>query len=179
MILWQPARPDTPHERRYKFGLSLLMKGGVGAILLSAVLHPRPILVYNPSPSVPVGFYTVSPPVDVKRNDLVLVTLPATMRRLADQRGYVPATVPVLKVVAARDGDEVCADLETIRINGRSVGTRLRFDHLGRAMPGWQGCRRLRSDEVFLFNETSPNSFDGRYFGVTKRKAIIGRAQPL
>ena len=45
-------------------------------------------------------------------------------------------------------------------------------------MPRWSGCRELRAGEYFLLMD-SPLSFDGRYFGTTRRGDILGRAEPL
>jgi conjugative transfer signal peptidase TraF len=179
MISWQRARPASPRERRYRQALSLWITAGLAAILVSAVIQPRPLLVYNPSPSVRVGFYRIDAPGNPRRGGLVLARLPDDMRKLADQRRYVPATVPVLKVVAALSGDEVCAETGRIRINGQEVGIRQRLDRNGRPMPWWTGCVRLQSNEVFLLNGMSPHSFDGRYFGITDRASIIGKAFPL
>lgn len=173
MIAWQPK----PARRYLSFGL--VLAAGLSALGVSTVLDPRPWLVYNPSPSVAVGFYWIAAPDGAKTGDLVLAELPSAMRKLAARRRYLPVTVPVLKTVAAAAGDEVCAAAETIRINGQSVGTRRRSDHFGRAMPWWEGCHRLQADEVFFFNAASPASFDGRYFGVVKRVAIIGKARPV
>lgn len=179
MILWQRTRPVSPRERRLQWTVSLMVKAALAALLLPVITPPRPVLVYNPSPSVPIGFYRIEAPNGSKRGDLVLARLPDDMRQLADHRRYIPATVPVLKTVAALSGDEVCANIDRVVINGREVGTRRRIDRIGRAMPWWTGCRRLRADEVFLLNGPSPNSFDGRYFGVTDRASIIGKAHPL
>jgi type IV secretory pathway protease TraF len=33
--------------------------------------------------------------------------------------------------------------------------------------------------EVFLMNRRSPDSLDGRYFGVLPTSAILGQAEPL
>lgn len=177
MIQWQPRKGQK--QRRTRLVLALTIKLAVSAIALSALINPRPWIVYNASASVPLGWYQVDPPGPVKRGELVLVNLPDTMRALADERQYVPKTVPLIKPVAAHDADEVCAEGEVILINGRSVGTRQRKDRTGRDMPRWSGCRRLAEDEVFLFNANSPLSFDGRYFGVTKASAIIGKVRPL
>ena len=179
MILWQLARPASRRERRQQSALTLLVTSAVAALVLPAVMQPRPLLVYNPSPSVPVGFYRIEALKDPKRGDLVLARLPDDMRELADQRRYVPATVPVLKTVAALGGDEVCANIDRVLINGREVGTRKLKDRTGRPMPWWTGCRRLLAAEVFLLNGPSPASFDSRYFGVTDRASIIGKAFPL
>ncbi len=179
MIRWQPRRPVTPldHQRRWQRGL--VTGAALAALIVSTVLDPRPWLVYNPSPSVPVGFYWISALETPERGDLVLVTLPLAIRQLADQRHYIPATVPVLKRVAALGGDEVCAFETTIRINGKRAGERRQRDRFGRPMPWWTGCHRLQADEVFLFNAAATASFDGRYFGMVKQAAIVGRARPL
>ena len=38
-------------------------------------------------------------------------------------------------------------------------------DRQGRALPRWQGCRRMTQDELFVFSARVPNSFDSRYYG--------------
>jgi type IV secretory pathway protease TraF len=45
------------------------------------------------------------------------------------------------------------------------MGHALDRDHLGRTLPGWQGCRIVADHEVFLMNWQSENSHDNRYFG--------------
>lgn len=59
------------------------------------------------------------------------------------------------------------------------MGQALDRDHLGRVLPGWEGCRVVADHEVFLMNWQSENSFDGRYFGRIPAAAIVGRADPL
>ena len=60
-----------------------------------------------------------------------------------------------------------------------AIGNARERDSRGRPLPVWQGCRTLRRGDVFLMNWQSGDSFDGRYFGVLPRTAIIGRATPL
>ena len=55
----------------------------------------------------------------------------------------------------------------------------LERDHAGRGLPVWQGCKRVRTGEVFLMNWQVRDSLDGRYFGLTPTDQIIGRAFPL
>ena len=57
--------------------------------------------------------------------------------------------------------------------------TRLTAIVLGRSLPGWEGCRIVADDEVFLMNWRSEYSFDGRYFGPLPASTIVGRADPL
>lgn len=103
---------------------------------------------------------------------------PAAARDLADARGILPKTMPLLKRVAATEGDEICARGTTISVNGKALAERLVADSQGRAMPAWDGCHRL-GDEVFLLLPEVPGSFDGRYFGAIPRASVIGKAIPL
>jgi type IV secretory pathway protease TraF len=64
-------------------------------------------------------------------------------------------------------------------INDRVLGTTLPADRLGRELTGRWGCRALEADEIFLLNEGSVASFDGRYFGPSLRRDVIGRLVPL
>ncbi len=140
---------------------------------------PYPWLVYNPSESVPVGFYWITPTESPKIGDLVLMQTPASVAGLADQRRYLPRHVPMLKYVAALSGDRVCAWADVISINGKPVAKRLARDHLGRAMPWWNGCKTLGTDDMFVLNPLAPLSFDGRYFGVVSTRLILGKAGRL
>ena len=55
----------------------------------------------------------------------------------------------------------------------------LERDSRGRALPVWQGCRRIADGEVFLMNTAVADSLDGRYFGALPAREIIGKATPL
>jgi type IV secretory pathway protease TraF len=107
---------------------------------------------------------------------MVIAWLPDPARRLADARRYVPAGVPVVKSVAAVTGDTVCAAGDGLRINGRSAARRLTQDARGRALPRWGGCRALEEDQILLL-APRPDSFDGRYFGPSSRRQLIGTAR--
>ena len=146
-----------------------------GALVFGATAQPTPRLVWNASASVPTGLYRVTPVAGVSRGDLVVASLPARVRELADSRGYLPAPIPLVKPVVATAGDRVCASGSSVTVNARRVATRYRADAAGRLLPQWQGCRTLRSDEVFLLAPPA-GSFDGRYFGVSRGVDVIGRA---
>lgn len=152
---------------------------GIGVLLGTILLPPRPRLVWNASSSAPVGLYGVSAPQDLKTGDMVIANLPVSMRALAASRHYLPRDVPLVKRVAAGTGDEVCALGRDIFINGKWVATRREFDAAGRPMPSWLGCRVLRDGAVFLLMADQSASFDGRYFGITARGEIIGKAHLL
>jgi conjugative transfer signal peptidase TraF len=139
---------------------------------------PLPRLVWNASASAPIGLYAVSPGTAVARGDMVIARMPARWRDLAARRRYIPVNVPLVKRVAAGAGDRVCAIRGRVGVNGRAVAVQHHVDGRGRIMPRWHGCMTLSGDAVFLLMD-APDSFDGRYFGPSKRSDIIGRAHLL
>ncbi len=182
----------TDHERRATLRLGNAMRADrarrlrlrrqgaavtllVGSLCLTLAGPIRPLLVWNATPSTPVGLYGVSPPYDIAVDDTVIARLSPSWRTLANARRYVPAAVPVVKRVAAASGDTVCAIGSAIFIDGRWRAERRRSDGHGRWMPWWQGCTTLRDGALFLLN-ADPASFDGRYVGLTRRGDVIGRA---
>lgn len=150
----------------------------IGALGLTLAAPIRPLLVWNATPSAPVGLYAISAAHDLAKGDMVIARLSPPWRAFADARRYVPTTVPVVKRVTAAPGDTVCARGNAIVINGRHRATRRLSDGQGRLMPWWQGCTTLRDGALFLLND-NPASFDGRYLGPTRRGDVIGRAQLL
>ena len=164
--------------KRRRLAIAVLI-GCTAAPLAASTAWKAPVLfVWNESASAPIGLYRVHAGEPVDRGGMVVAWTPEPARSLAASRHYLPANVPLVKRVAAAEGDRVCAGGSGIWINGTRVAVRRSFDPAGRAMPRWTGCRRLGSGEYLLLTE-SPLSFDGRYFGVTVSKDIVGRAQLL
>ncbi|KQX19173.1 MULTISPECIES: S26 family signal peptidase [unclassified Sphingomonas] len=168
-------RRDPPNKRR----LATLMAGGVALIGLTIVAPSAPRLIWNASASAPIGLYWIDARSEIGAGDIVAAYAPPAARRLAAERGYLPANVPLVKAVGAVAGDDVCAFGQEILINSRQVGDRQLVDGQGRPMPAWNGCVRLRGRMLFLFAFGKPEAFDGRYFGVTQASDIIGKAQLL
>jgi conjugative transfer signal peptidase TraF len=177
---WNSARWCVDrHPCRGRASRALILGVTVLSVLAtSASLVPTPRLVWNASASAPTGFYwrVAGRP---SRGDLVLARAPLWARRLAAERHYLPIEVPIAKRVAAVEGDVVCASGDAIFIDGRLVAHRLSSDRMGRPLPQWEGCETLGAGEFFLLMGDVPESFDGRYFGVTERRDIIGRLVPL
>jgi type IV secretory pathway protease TraF len=83
--------------------------------------------------------------------------------------------------------------VKRVAASGRRPGLRLRraIYVTGRPPPGVGGriargglyplerLRRACPDELLLLMPGGPASFDGRYFGVTKSRAVVGRARLL
>jgi len=149
----------------------------VCVIALETFSPPKPRLVWNASASAPIGLYFVSHH-PASTGDLVLAKTPDSVHQLAEERRYVPSTVPLVKRIAAASGDQICADKDTVFINGRPVATRLKTDSERRPLPIWTGCHVL-DHEVFLLMADVPSSFDGRYFGPVPNASVVGRLHPL
>ena len=133
--------------------------------------------MWNVSPSVPVGLYSVSnarPSV----GEIAVVRLPFDVAIVAHRRGYIPRANLLLKPTAATAGARVCRIADRVFIDGILRATAMTHDRKHRAMPAWHGCTTLAQNQLFVLSAT-PGSFDSRYFGVLDANALIGRAHPL
>lgn len=149
-----------------------------GAVSVSGP-STHPSLIWNASPSVPVGLYRVAPEPAPKLMDIVVVRPPADLVWFLAEGHYLPRGVPLLKHVAALAGARVCRTGGAVTVDGVPFGDALARDHRGRPLPIWQGCVVLTNDQVFLMNPDRPDSLDGRYFGPLDRSTIVGRADPV
>jgi len=154
----------------------VLVAVGLSAVLSSAVLTTKPRFVWNTTASAPVGLYFVSPVRLIRPGDMVIAHVPRRFRKLVDHRRYIPSHLPLIKHVSAAAQDQVCAQGQTIWINGRAAARRHSRDSTGRPLPTWTGCVRLRAGDLFLLSD-HPASFDGRYFGITQEHDVIGKAE--
>ena len=152
---------------------------GVAVALFGAIIKPSYQIRYNTSQSAPIGWYAVVPQRDVPVGAFALASLPTGAATLADERGYLPKNVPILKRVVAGNGQSICTQDDQIDVDGVTVARSLSRDSEGRSLAAWTGCRRLSADELFLLNSQSAASFDSRYFGPISRSNVIGRAIPL
>lgn len=167
---------SRPVRQRYR--ALVIMATGLALLGVGAFTDPSPWLVWNASASVPRGLY-LRDSQGFARGDLVLARLPDEVRGFAATRGYLPEDVPLVKRVAALQGDTVCVIANDIFVNGKDVARRRGRDGQGRPMPESQGCERLGTNDVFLLMQDVPESFDGRYFGPIDRALVIGRLEPL
>lgn len=178
LLAWGDAlRADKTRRARLRRRI-VVTAGGIAVMLVSAAIPPAPRLVWNASASAPLGLYAVTPGATVEPGDMVIARVPDRFRRLAAERRYLPMNVPLVKRVAAQAGDEVCALGQEIFVNGGWTVERRLADGQGRPMPTWSGCIRLHGRQLFLLMD-SPASFDGRYFGATEERDIIGKARLL
>jgi conjugative transfer signal peptidase TraF len=156
--------------------IAVIASAGVAALLV-AEFPKQPVVVWNASPSVPIGFYTIEGR-PLLRGDLALVRLPPKIADWAANRGYLPRSAYLIKPVAAVHGDRVCRIGQTILVRGHVAAIAASRDGACRAMLHWKGCRVLRSGELFV---VSPglNSFDSRYFGAVAGRDVVGAASAI
>jgi conjugative transfer signal peptidase TraF len=152
---------------------------GLAALAWPSLHEPVARIVYNPSDSVPRGWYRIGPADSLHVGSIVLTQLPADAASLAAQRGYLPAGIPLLKRIGAMPPQRVCMQDSVVRIDDAAIATALTADSHGRPLLAWQQCRSLLDDELFLISSTNPASFDSRYFGPVSASAVIGSAHPL
>lgn len=143
----------------------------IAALAWASFREGDPIL-YNHSPSIPVGLYlrTNGP---VERGAIVTVRAADVAPDYAALRGFDDPGDRFIKRIAATQGDVVCADNDVITVNARTVAHRAAIDRSGRALPRWKGCQELSADQLLLLGDT-PDSFDGSYFGLVQRSDIEG-----
>jgi conjugative transfer signal peptidase TraF len=159
---------------------------GLAALCASAFMpmsgDERVFLVYNPTDSVPRGWYRVGHidnPASLHVGSIVVARLPADVAAFAGQRGYLPNGVPILKRVGVVSPQSVCIRGQSVRIDGVIVATVRTHDGERRPLHAWPQCRPLATGELFLLSGTNPASFDSRYFGPIAVSAVLGIARPI
>jgi conjugative transfer signal peptidase TraF len=175
---------STPGSPRLRRSVKRRRRTGLGVAAVATALTvlgafaARPALLLNTTPSEPLGLY-VETPGPVSAGPLVAFKAPAAAFPYADRRlGYLRHTT-LLKTVAAGPGDVVCTETGRLRINGRDRAPIAVRDSHGVILPRWVGCRRLGANELFVFSDRVPNSFDSRYFGPIDRSSVVGVYKPV
>ena len=151
----------------------------VVALIYTIVAKPVPRFVWNASPSVPIGLYSVESFGKLAVTNIVVATPPTRLAHFLADRGYLAIGVPLIKRVLALPGQTVCRNELLITVDGIDMGAALERDSRDRPLPSWQGCLIIGPGELFLMNWDEPSSLDGRYFGLIPSSAIVGRALPV
>ena len=162
-----------------RVAVALLTSLGIAALAWPSLHTSVARIIYNPSDSVPPGWYRIGPPESLHVGSIVLVRLPADAAALAALRGYLPEHIPLLKRIGAMSPQQVCVEKHIVRIDGIPVAGVHATDGRGRPLSAWQQCRRLHDGDLFLLSATNPASFDSRYFGPVAVSTLMGSAQPL
>lgn len=130
-------------------------------------------LVWNFTPSIPTGLYWIEDRT-WRKGDRVAVAPSGSLLTVLQRAGVLKKGRVLMKRVVAVAGDEACRSGSRVTVNGADVAIARSDENL----PTWSGCLRLDDGDVFLLGETG-DSFDGRYFGVTTAKDIVGPVQSV
>lgn len=158
--------------------LSIVATAVIGAAYV-AVANPAPLVVYNDSPSMPIGWYVRVPGEAPATGAIVVFQPPKAAVRYSLVRWGEKPSETFIKPIVAEAGDHVCAQAGTLRINGAVVAHSMTMDGYGHRLPHWRGCRDLRPGEYFTLATRIKRSFDSRYYGPVTRAQIIGVFTPL
>lgn len=151
-------------------------------VVMPAATRDRVFVVYNPSDSVPRGWYRIGSlgsAASLHVGSIVLARLPADVAAFAARRGYLPSGVPILKRIGALAPQSVCVREHLVRIDDAVVASVRTHDGAHRPLQAWSQCRPLAVGELFLLGDMNPASFDSRYFGPISASAVLGVARPL
>lgn len=159
-------------KRIYTFALM-----AVGLLALAAG-EAAPRLVWNRTASLPTGLYVLTPGGALTRGTIVAYQPSPQEAEFLAQRGYTGRAWPLIKRVAALEGDEVCRTAQDVRVNGAQAARAQTHDAGVPALPTWSGCQRLGKADILLLAD-HPRSIDGRYFGVQDRRRVHGVLHPV
>jgi type IV secretory pathway protease TraF len=146
----------------------------IAAMVTKPLIDPVPLVIWNASNSVPIGWYFVA-----KRQpnltETAVIRPPEWVEIYAASQGYLPLQTPLLKPVGAIKSSIVCRFGRYVFIDGKLVAKAKYLDTKHRMLPVWKGCRILKCDEIFALG-MHRDSFDSRYFGTISRTQVVGTA---
>jgi conjugative transfer signal peptidase TraF len=151
-----------------------LLLVGVTAVVGRA---SSPHILWNATPSLPEGIYSLHYDGAVAEGSLVWVELPNELAELARSRNYIPPQGHLLKHVVASEGSTWCAT-DRFVVDGRDLGPVHSLDSYGRPLPALNRCGVVPSGHV-LVGAPHPRSFDSRYIGPVSVDRILATGRPL
>ena len=162
------------------------------ALVACTALH----IMYNYTPSMPVGFYWIwRPHGSIKAGDVVLACVPLDTPAAKEglRRHYLPIhqfgelrcpgdVYPVVKPVAAVSGDTVTLSMAGVSVDHHLLPDTaiIQADPHGR--PVWHmplGAYKVPAGTFWLISGFNRLSFDSRYWGPVPRADILRRASPI
>lgn len=151
----------------------------LGAIQILTGLFGK-IFWVNITSSEPVGLYRMEQlDREVRRGDLVIMSIPSEFRTYVYGRKWLPAGWPLLKHVGAVAGDLFCCEGRSFSINEVPVGPMYTVDSEGLPLPHIAGCRPVPAGHFLPVATGLKHSFDGRYMGPVSLSEIKGLVRPI
>jgi conjugative transfer signal peptidase TraF len=144
-------------------------------------------ITINLTPSLPLGFYQQTQP-SSSSEGLIAEFCPSGVSAALSRRyralGFACPDhgVPLLKPVAAVEGDTVSVTANGITVNGTLLANSkpLSRDTHSRTMSTWAATSyRVASHEVIVVSTYHPGSFDSRYLGPIATSSLRRFVKPL
>jgi len=150
----------------------------VGSIAAVCSVFARPLIIYNATDSLPHGIYRVIKQQTYERGDLIVFPVPEQVRSLVIERGWLKPESYLIKLVAAKTGEDMWITCGQVFVNGKPFGTVKKQDRQGLPLPSLVFNDALSPGKIAVL-QRSDDSFDSRYFGMIDERDIIGRAVPI
>jgi conjugative transfer signal peptidase TraF len=161
-------------HRKY---VTVLTIAGVAFLAVKQLINPVPLLIWNASESVPIGWYFVAKH-RPKIGEIAVIKPTDWVQIYASSRGYLPQNVWLLKPIYAVHPSIICRFGSHVFVNGKQVAKAKSVDKMHRVLPVWKGCIALSPTQYFVLGRHR-DSFDSRYFGPVERSQVVGTAFPL
>jgi conjugative transfer signal peptidase TraF len=150
---------------------------GIAFLATKPLVNPVPLVIWNASESIPIGWYVVA-----KRQPMIgeiAVIKPVDwVQFYASSRGYLPQNVWLLKPIFATNPSIICRFGSHVFVDGKQVARAKFTDKMHRVLPAWKGCVVLSQTQYFMLGRHR-DSFDSRYFGPIEKHQVVGTAFPL
>ena len=164
----------TKRDKSFTLGAATF---ALAFLAIKPIINPSPILIWNASESVPIGWYSIGRR-QPKIGEIAVIRPAEWVRIYASIRGYLPQEVLLLKPVLASDPSIICRFGPYVFVDGKHVANAKFTDEKHRLLPVWKGCKALKPTEYFVLGRHR-DSFDGRYFGAIEQSQVVGTAFPL
>ena len=162
--------------KRNKIMLAMAISG-IALLAVKPFINPVPLVIWNASESVPIGWYFVAKH-QPKIGEIAVIKPVDWVQIYASSRGYLPRDVWLLKPIYAVHSSIICRFGPHVFVDGKHVAKAKNMDKKYRALPVWKGCNALTSTQYFVLGRHR-DSFDSRYFGPIEKHQIVGTAFPL
>ena len=147
---------------------------GIAFIAIKPLINPLPLVIWNASESVPIGWYYVTKRQPVI-GEIAVIKSADWVQIYASSHGYLPHNVWLLKPIFASQPSIICRFGLHVFVDGKRVVKAKITDKMHRLLPVWKGCKALSSTQYFVLGRHR-DSFDSRYFGPIEKHQVVGTA---
>jgi type IV secretory pathway protease TraF len=161
----------TKRHKSFALGAAAL---ALAFLVTKPIVNPTPILIWNASESVAVGWYFVAKRQPVI-GEIAVIRPTEWVQIYASNRGYLPQKVLLLKPLIAAQSSVICRFGPYVFVDGKHIAKAKIMDKKHRRLPVWKGCNALKPSQYFVLGRHR-DSFDSRYFGPIDRDQVVGTA---